>query len=299
MENFEVIIIGGSFAGLSAAMSLGRSLRKVLVIDAGKPCNIQSPNAHNLLTQDGDTPEQILSKARNKIFEYPNITLLNGLVVNACQIADQFQVEIENGNRYSSSKLIIATGVKDILPDIPGFKECWGKSILHCPYCHGYEFKKQPTAVYGESKYVYHMSLSLLQWTHELHVLIDGTSTLNNVQSEKLKSRQIDIREDKLINIVHQEGKIQFLEFKNAPRLEVEALYAKPRIRQNLGLEEQLNYNLTDKGLIEVDILQKTTVKGIFACGDNSTHGRSIAMAISTGSLAGIMCNKELIEDQI
>jgi thioredoxin reductase len=297
MKFFEIIIIGGSFAGLSAAMSLGRALRNVLIIDSGKPCNYQSNNAHNLITQDGDSPEKILQKAKNKIFQYPEISFVNDFVTNAKKDNKGFSVTTQSGLKYSSKKLIIATGVKDILPDIYGFKECWGISILHCPYCHGYEFKMQPTAIYGDSKYVFNMARTLSKWTDQLQIIISGENLLNNIQLDELKKRNVLIHPHQLLNITHREGIIQRLELSNGESISVKALYSKPKIQQQHNFDEQLGYELTDKGLINVDILQKTTQTGIYACGDNSTHGRSIAMAISTGSLAGIMCNKELILD--
>jgi len=299
MKKFEVIIIGGSFAGLSAAMSLGRALRKVLIIDAGNPCNIQSPSSHNLLTQDGDTPEAILSKAKKKIAQYPEITFKIDFVIKAEKLSGNFKVMTSDGDAYSSKKLIIATGVKDILPEIIGFKECWGITLLHCPYCHGYEFKNRFTGIYGDSKYVYQMAISLLQWTKNLHLFITDSNNLNSVQKKSLRHYNIQIYNSDIVKINHKQGYIKSVKLDNGQTYNLSAIYIRSKIRQNILLDQSLNYKLTDKGLIEVDILQKTTQEGIFACGDNATHGRSIAMAISTGSLAGIMCNKELIEESL
>jgi len=138
---YEVIIIGGSYSGLSAAMALGRSLRKTLVIDNGKPCNEQTPHSHNFLTQDGKSPKEIAENARKQVSEYETIHFHQGKAVDAKKSETVFEVTTEKGEKFRSKKLIIATGITDQIPNIKGFKESWGISLIHCPYCHGYEYK--------------------------------------------------------------------------------------------------------------------------------------------------------------
>src|SRR5690606_19368783 len=141
------IIIGGSYAGLSAAMALGRSLRKVLIIDAGKPCNRQTPHSHNFITQDGKTPAEISSIARAQVAQYETVTFLSGFAVEGKKTNSGFEIKTEKGEIFESKKLILATGVKDIMSEIPGFAECWGISVIHCPYCHGYEVRNEKTGI--------------------------------------------------------------------------------------------------------------------------------------------------------
>ena len=140
----EVVIIGGSYAGLAAAMSLGRALRRVIILDSGQPCNRSTPHAHNFLTQDGETPSAIRAKARAQVLTYPTVTFLTGQAVAAVRRGPDFWVTTADNVVYRAPKLIFATGVRDQLPNLPGFAECWGISVLHCPYCHGYEVHGQP-----------------------------------------------------------------------------------------------------------------------------------------------------------
>src|SRR5690606_1025740 len=139
--NTEVIILGGSYAGLSAAMALGRSLiRNVLIIDNGLPCNRQTPQSHNFLTQDGQSPSVIREFAKAQVLAYPTVQWLDDTAVKGEKVQDGFLINTASGQSVMTKKLIVATGIKDMLPDIKGFADCWGISVVHCPYCHGYEF---------------------------------------------------------------------------------------------------------------------------------------------------------------
>jgi len=157
-EKLDVIIVGGSYAGLSAAMALGRAMRKVLIIDGGKPANRFTPHSHNFITHDGRTPGEIAEMARKQVDAYPSIKRIDGFVVSAEKVNHEFVVHLGSGQTYTSRKLIFATGIIDQMPDIPGFSECWGKSVLHCPYCHGYEVRDEATGILGNGDYGYEFS---------------------------------------------------------------------------------------------------------------------------------------------
>ena len=146
-NTFDIIIIGGSYSGLSAAMALGRALRNVLVIDSGKPCNRQTPHSHNFITQDGKTPEEISTVAKAQVAQYPTIEFYQGVATAAKKEAEAFVIATQQNKSFRAKKLILAMGIKDIMPNIAGFKECWGISVIHCPYCHGYEVKHQKTGI--------------------------------------------------------------------------------------------------------------------------------------------------------
>src|SRR5687767_10565291 len=133
-KNFDVIIIGGSYAGLSAAMALGRALRNVLIIDSGKPCNRQTPHSHNFITQDGKTPAEIATLAKQQVEKYDTVTFFSGLATDGAKTENGFQIQTGSGETFRAKKLIFATGVKDVMPTIEGYAECWGISVLHCPY---------------------------------------------------------------------------------------------------------------------------------------------------------------------
>jgi len=295
-NNFDVIIIGGSYAGLSAGMSLGRALRNVLIIDSGKPCNRQTPYSHNFLTHDGESPNTINTKAKEQVLKYETVKLHDGTVVKANKISDGFEVETDSGEKFKAKKLIIATGIRDIHPDIPGFADCWGISVLHCPYCHGYEVKNEKTGILANGDVAYEFSKMILNWTKEITLFTNGKSTFTEEQKEKLHQHQIHINENEIEKIEHENGNIHTIVFKNGEKFPIKVLYAKIPFEQNLKASEDLGYELTEQGFIKINLFQKTGVYGLYACGDNVTMMRSVANAVSRGNFTGAMVNKELVD---
>ncbi|MFW0736671.1 NAD(P)/FAD-dependent oxidoreductase [Flavobacterium sp. T12S277] len=295
--NYEVIIIGGSYSGLSAAMSLGRSLRQVLVIDSGLPCNRQTPHSHNFITHDGEKPAVISAKAKVQVDFYDTVQFYNGLAISAIQTENGFEIKTESGKVFSSKKVLFATGIRDLLPKIDGFAECWGISILHCPYCHGYEVKKEKTAIIANGDMGFEYAKLISNWTTDLRILTNGKSIFTLEQSRILQEHKIQIIEDEIVAVEQENGYIQHIGFKNQSKIEVKAVYFKSPFEQHCPLPESLGCELTEQGLLKVDALQKTTVPGVFASGDCHIQARSVAMAVSSGSFAGASINKELIDE--
>lgn len=298
IEHFDVIIIGGSYAGLAAAMSLGRALRKVLIIDSGDPCNKQTPHSHNFITRDGESPEQIASKAKEEVMNYPSVSFQQGRVTAVTKPDDYYNIQTEENGVFSGKKLIFATGVLDIIPDIAGFAECWGVSILHCPYCHGFEYKGEKTGIFGNGDKGYEQSKFISNWTKDLVLYTNGKSTLTKEQAKSLKRNKIRVVEKEIEGFEHDNGQIQNIVYKDGTKQPLKALYASPEVKQKSELPRELGCEFTDHDRIEVDIFQKTNVPGIYAAGDNSSLGRAVSVAVSAGSVAGMMLNKELIEEE-
>lgn len=296
-EQFEVIIIGGSYSGLSAAMSLGRSLRQVLVIDSGLPCNRQTPHSHNFITQDGEKPQVISAKAKIQVDFYDTVQFYSGLAISAIKTENGFEIKTESGKVFTARKILFATGVKDLLPEIKGFTECWGISILHCPYCHGYEVKKEKTAIVANGDMGFEYAKLISNWTKDLRLLTNGKSTLTLEQTQILLNHQIEIIEDEIESVEHENGNVQQIIFKNQSKVTVKAIYFRPPFEQHCNLPEVLGCELTEQGLLKVDAMQKTNIAGVYASGDCTTQMRSVAIAVSTGSFAGAVINKELIDE--
>ncbi len=295
-NNFDVIIIGGSYAGLSAAMSLGRSLRKVLVIDGGKPCNRQTPYSHNFITQDGKTPKEIAEIAKEQVLKYETVTFFDGLVTKISRNSSGFEVETDNSEKFSAKKIILASGVKDQIPDIKGFADCWGISVIHCPYCHGYEVKGKTTGLLSNGDLAFEFSKLVFNLTKDLTLFTNGESTLSEEQTEKFNQNKIEITESEIKEIVHENGHIQKVIFKDGREKELEALYVKIPFEQNVNPED-LQLELTEHGFIKIDHFHKTSADGVFACGDNTTLMRSVANAVAQGNFTGAIVNKELSEE--
>lgn len=297
-SKFDVIIIGGSYAGLSAAMSLGRSLRKVLVIDSGSPCNKQTPHSHNFLTQDGEKPAVIASIGKTQVLNYDTITFHKALVISGTKSKDGFEIITDKEEKFTAKKLIFATGVKDIMPDIKGFVDCWGTSVIHCPYCHGYEARKLKTGLLANGERAYHLSAMINNLTEDLTILTNGKPDFNTEQEDKLKKHQISVIEHEIEEIVHENGYIKNVFFKDGHRRNFDAVYAVVPFEQHSDIPVSMGCELIETGHIKVNDFCKTTVDGIYACGDNSAMMRSVANAVSVGNLTGAMVNKELVEEQ-
>ncbi|WP_293306118.1 NAD(P)/FAD-dependent oxidoreductase [Pedobacter sp. UBA5917] len=295
--DFDVIIIGGSYAGLSATLTLGRSTRSVLVIDAGKPCNRQTPHSHNFLTHDGDRPADISAVAKTEVLKYPTVKFVEGKANSAKQIAGGFIVGLEDGQSFTSRKLLLATGLKDTLPNIKGLAACWAISAIHCPYCHGYEVKNEKVALLMNGEHAFEMSKNIQLLNKDLTILTNGKSELTEEQTKKLKSKSINIIEDEVIEFEHQDGYLENVVFKSGEKLALKAIYVKPEIAQHLNFNEQLGFELTDMKTIKVNEQQQTTAKGVYAAGDCTTLFRSLPIITAAGTMAAVMINKELISE--
>jgi thioredoxin reductase len=296
-NTFEVIIIGGSYAGLSAAMALGRSLRKVLIIDSGKPCNRQTPQSHNFITHDGEAPKEIADKAKEQVLKYDTVKFHHGIATEGIQKENNFEIRTEKGNTFIAKKMLFATGITDI-PGIKGFAECWGISVLHCPYCHGYEVKHENTGVIGNGDIGFEFVRLISNWTKQLTLFTSGKSTLTAEQSQKLKNHNIKIIETEIMELEQSSGNIQGIVFKDKTKFKVKALFARPDFKQHCSIPQNLGCEITEQGYIKVDDFQKTTVHGIYAAGDNSSIFRAVSAAVASGNKAGALINKELIEEQ-
>jgi len=297
-KNFDVIIIGGSYAGLSSAMALGRALRNVLIIDSGLPCNRQTPHSHNFITQDGTKPSEIAKKAKAQVLKYDTVKFLNDLAISGNKTENGFTIATQLGPVFTAKKLIFATGVKDIMPDIKGFAECWGISVIHCPYCHGYEVKHENTGILANGNFALHYAQLIRNWTKELTIFTNGKSTLTQEQTEKVRKHNIPIIEKEIAHIKHEKGNVQQIVFKDNSTFNLIAIYSRPDFEQHCKIPELLGCELTEQGLLKVDMFQKTTVTNVFACGDNASPLRSVANAVATGNLVGAMTNNIMTEEE-
>ena len=296
-KQYDIIIIGGSYSGLAAGLALGRALRKVLIIDSGDPCNKQTPHSHNFLTNDGKTPKEIASLAKEQVRMYDTISFLNALVRASIKTETGFEVQIQTGETFTTKKLVFATGIKDIMPDIPGFAECWGISVLHCPYCHGYEVRHQKTGILANGDTGFEMSSLISNWTNNLTLYTNGQATLAKEQITKLKNHNVDIVESQIERLEHKNGYLQHIIFTDGEITPIKALYTRLPFVQHSDVPQSLGCEITTDGYIMIDTAQRTTVPGVFGCGDNSTRMRTVANAVSMGTTTGLMVNKEIIEE--
>lgn len=298
MEHYDVVIIGGSYAGLSAAMALGRSLKKTLVIDGGQPCNRQTPHSHNFLTRDGQSPQKISTVARHQVEQYESVTFYDDIASSAYQTSSGFEIQTQSDDTFHAKKLILATGIKDEMPNIPGFDECWGISVIHCPYCHGYEFRHQKTGIFANGEKAFHLASLVNNLTEDVILLTNGKPDFTPEQLNTIEKHNIRIEKTAVAKIEHRKGHLDHVILTDGDKLELDAMYAGVPFTQHSHIPASLGCGFTEQGYIEVDNFQKTTIPGIYACGDNSSGMRSIANAVSTGNLAGGMANMELTNEK-
>jgi thioredoxin reductase len=292
-QTFDVIIIGGSYAGLSAAMALGRSLRKILLIDSGLPCNKKTPHSHNFITQDGEKPKDIANKAKTQVLSYQTVSFHEDIATKVKNYGKTFELTTESGRVFKTKKILFATGLKDLMPSIPGFSDCWAVSILHCPYCHGYEVKNQKTGIFGNGNLAFHYAQLVSNLTNKLTIFTDGVSTFSAEQLELIHKNKIHIEEQKVVALQHEQGNLSAIVLKDGSVHPLNALYARPSFEQHCKIPIEMGCELTEQGLLKIDSYQQTNIPGVYACGDNSAF-RSIATAVSTGSQAGAAINMAL-----
>jgi thioredoxin reductase len=297
-NTFDSIIIGGSYSGLSAAMALGRASRKVLVIDSGMPCNRQTPHSHNFLTQDGKTPAEISGLARTQVEQYNTIQFVNGKAVQGAKTDMGFEIATNSGEKFNSRTLLFSSGVKDNMLTLPGFSDCWGISVVHCPYCHGYEIKNVKTGILANGDMAIEMAKLISNWSKDLTLFTNGPSALTAEQTAQLQKNQIRIVEKELNRIEHSDGYLNKIVFKDDSSADLEALYAKPSFEQHCPIAQELGCELNEGGHIKVDGIQQTNIPGIYASGDCTSPMRTVAHSVSSGTMAGIAISKQVIFEE-
>ncbi|SFT37501.1 Thioredoxin reductase [Lishizhenia tianjinensis] len=297
-KQFEVIIIGGSFAGLSAGLTLGRSLTPTLIIDSGEPCNAPTPHAHNLITHDGKVPGEIAHLGKKDLEKYDHVEFINNRVVHIEQKEDQFLILTDTDEEYFAEQIIFATGVKDLLPETKGFKECWGKTIIHCPYCHGYEAKNTKTGILAKGEQAFEKAKMIFHWTKDLTIFTNGPHEMTAEQLEILSKKNISVLEKEIKSYLHDEGKLEALEFMDNTRMELDHLYALLPTAQPNSLAIDLGIEISESGHIVTNEFQTTSQPKILAAGDGTTPMRSLSQAIAQGNIAGVVANRTYIQNK-
>ncbi len=294
-HDFDVIIIGGSYAGLAAGMALGRALVKVLIIDDGRPCNRQTPQSHNFLTNDGKSPATIATIAREQVARYDTVQFFQGTAIGATRLKKGFEMKVTGDQTFTAAQLIFATGISDSLPGIVGIEECWGISVLHCPYCHGYEVKRERTGIIANGDIAYDFVRLITNWTKELTLFTNGKAQLSSAQRADIQRHRIEIIEKEIDSLQHDQGQLKNILFKDGSSWALNVLYAPSPFEQHCKIPEALGCELTSEGYLKVDEAFETPIKGVFAIGDSVSKMRTVANAVATGTAAGMMLSKKMI----
>jgi len=294
----DVIIIGGSYAGLAAALQLVRARRHVLIVDAGQRRNRFSHHSHGFLGQDGQPPEAIAAKGRSEVLAYPTVTWREALATEARSVADGFVVRA-GPDEHRGKRLILATGVVDELPAIPGLAERWGRHIFYCPYCDGYEFGMGRLGVLATSEASTRFALLVSEWAGvgKTTLFLNGTAEPETEQLAALASRNIAIERENVVAITGEEPALE-LRLGNGRSSMLDGLFLLPCTRLNSPFAEQLGceVEMGQHGpLYKTDETKETTVAGVFACGDAALTMPSVAFAVADGVRAGKSAHQSLV----
>jgi thioredoxin reductase len=278
---------------------LGRCRRSVLVCDVGEPRNARSGGLHGYLTRDGIPPADFLSIAREELANYPSVEFHRGRIVDARRTSGGFMVECLGGLRFSSRKLLLATGVVDELPQVAGLAELYGRSVHHCPYCDGWEWRDHALAVYGRGESGSALAMGLTVWSGDVVLCSDGPSQLSEKEEEALALRGIDIREEPIVRLEGQDGRLTRIVFASGEPLPRSALFFCTGQHQRSPLAGKLGAQFNEKGTVDTGTCESTNVPGLYVAGDASKEAQFVIVAAAEGAQAAMAINKALLKDDL
>ncbi|KRC86177.1 thioredoxin reductase [Achromobacter sp. Root83] len=294
--DYDVIIVGGSFAGLSAAMQLARARRRILLVDAGQPRNRYAAHAHGFLGQDGTPPHEIVAQARAQLARYPTVEFLDGEAVDAAARDGGFELAMASGQRVRASRLILAIGMRDELPSLPGLEARWGQTVLHCPYCHGYEVAGQPLGVMATHPMSVHQAMLLPDWGPTTY-FTQGEFEPAPDEAKALAARGVRLERSPIVQLRGAAPALTGVTLADGRQLPIHALFVASKAHMASPLAMQLGCAF-DSGpmgpVIRVDEFKQTTVAGVFAAGDAATPMSNATLASASGVMAGVCAHRSL-----
>jgi thioredoxin reductase len=293
----DVIIVGGGPAGLSAALVLGRACKRVLVIDQGSPRNAHAKHMHGYLSRDGFNPMKLLAIGRDELERY-DVEFLQDEVIGGRRIRGGFAVRTHSGKRFTSKKLLLATGIRDQLPRIQGFTELYGISVHHCPYCDGWEWRDKRLAAYGDGKSALGLALSLKNWSDDVLICTDGEHGASKRLLKAIREHQLQLCEEPIARLEGRNGKLHKIVFESGNSIARDAMFFNTGQRQKSSLAENLGCEFDNKDGVVVDKRERTCVPGLFLCGDASKDVQFVVQAAAEGAIAAVTINKEFQEEE-
>jgi thioredoxin reductase len=294
-DRYDVVVIGGGAAGLSAAVVLGRARRRVAVVDGGEPRNAPASHMQGFLSRDGMPPVELLAAGRDEAAGY-SVEFIAGHVH---RIEPGFSITLSDGKTFEARRILIATGAVDELPPIAGLRERWGKDFLHCPYCHGWEVRDEPLGVLGTNAASVEHAQLIRQWSDDL-VFFTHNYALTDAEREQLQARGIRIVEGEVRGLVVEDDRLKGVVLGDGRTVERAALFIRPKMHPRLnGLMEHLPCEIDDLGFIRVDSAGRTSVSGVWAAGNAANPRAQVITAAGEGSAAAISINADLVEEDV
>ena len=298
---YDVVVAGTGPAGLSAALTLGRARRPTLLIDGGPGRNAPSEGVHNFLTRDGIAPAELRTIALEQLTAYPAVQIRAASADRVQAVDREFDLALAGGDRVRTRRLLLATGVLDELPAIPGLAERWGRSVVHCPYCHGWERRDLPLAVLVLDDDGVRQAIHLRRFSPDVVVCLGNGFELNQEQRELLPTGDITVVDKPLVGLEGAGDSLQWLVFADGSRLARSALFVHGHVRQRSDLAAQLGCRILDDGAVEINDLGQTSTPGVYAAGDMARRpalpvaGAQVILAAAEGTLAAVVIDQELL----
>jgi thioredoxin reductase len=293
----DAIVVGGSFAGLSAAIHIARARRSVCVVDARSPRNRFAEASHGFFGQDGNEPLAMIARARSQLQSYPSVRSVAGEAITAQAIDGGFTVMLDDGETLTAVKLVLAFGISDVLPDLPGMAERWGKSVLHCPYCHGFEYSGEQQGVLQTMPMSAHQALLIADWGPTT-LYLNGADVPDADTRAKLAHRGVTIEPGRIVALQGEGAGLSSLLLDDGRETPIDALYLAPRTRLNSSIAEQLGCALDDGPfgpIIRTDPAKLTSVPGVYAAGDAARAPHNASWAAADGVTAGVSLHQSLV----
>jgi thioredoxin reductase len=300
-EQYDVVVIGGGAAGLNGALMLARARRSVAVIDAGEPRNAPAGGVHGLLGREGMAPAELLEIGRGEVRQYGG-HVVDGTVTSAKASEGGFTVALADGREVKARKLLVTTGLVDRLPEIPGLAEHWGKDLIHCPYCHGWEVRDQAIGIVATGPMSMHTALLFRQWTDDLVVFTNDRLALPPEEAEKLKARGTRIVDGAIERIEAEDGRIRGVRLANGEFVERSVLATASRLEARAGFLKDLGLNAVEHPSgagehVPADPFGRSDVPGVWVAGNVTDLMAQVGAAAAAGAMAGAQINMELVND--
>ena len=295
-DAFEVVVVGGGPAGLSAALVLGRARRQTVIVDAGQPRHSHAAAMHNVFTRDGASSADLLAAATRDLAGFPSVTLRPGAAVDVLRRDGHFETVLADDTRLRSRTLLLAYGIVDELPPIDGLRQLWGTSVLHCPYCHGWELRDESLAVYGRGDEMVDLVRLVRGWSADVTLCTNGGSELADDQITQLSRWGVAIREQPILGFESISGVLQHVTFTSGPPLRCRAVFLRPAQRPQCDFAARLRCAHTPIGLIKTDSAGQTSVQHVWAAGDITSPIQQVIFAAASGAAAAIDIHRGLLK---